>query len=155
MQQMAEKTRPRRESIKIATEAPAPLGCYSHAIKANGFLFISGQGARDARTGKEYGVTLDSAGNVVDYDISEQTRAVINNLRIVLKHSGCTLKDLVEVNVFLKDMSDFAEYNAIYTEYFSFEDPPARTTVQVAGLPGNNFIEIKATALCPTETSQT
>ncbi len=150
MQEMAEKTKPRRESVKIATEAPAPLGCYSHAIKANGFLFISGQGARDARTGKECGVTLDSAGNVVEYDISEQTRAVIHNLKIVLKHSGCTLKDLVEVNVFLKDMSDFAEYNAIYSEYFSFEDPPARTTVQVAGLPGNNFIEIKATAVCPT-----
>ncbi len=155
MQQMAEKTIPRRQSVKIATDAPAPLGCYSHAIKANGFLFVSGQGARDARTGKEHGVTLDSAGNVVDYDISEQTRAVINNLRTVLKHSGCTLKDLVEVNVFLKDMSDFSEYNEVYSEFFSFDDPPARTTVQVAGLPGNNFIEIKATALCPIEPSQT
>jgi reactive intermediate/imine deaminase len=140
---------PSKQAFKISTDAPSPLGNYSHAVKAAGLLFIAGQGARDARTGKEHGVTLDSAGNVVDYDIAAQTRAVLNNLLVVLKHAGCSFKDLVDVNVYLKDMNDFAEYNEVYAEYFSFEDPPARTTVQVAGLPGNNFIEIKAVAACP------
>jgi reactive intermediate/imine deaminase len=146
---MAEKTKSGKQAVKITGEAPAPLGNYSHAIKAAGLLFVSGQGARDARTGKERGVALDSAGNVVEYDISEQTRAVLNNLSNVLQNAGCTLKDLVDITVFLKDMSDFAEYNDVYSQYFNFENPPARTTVQVAGLPGNNFIEIKAVAVCP------
>ncbi|HEY9755018.1 MAG TPA: Rid family detoxifying hydrolase [Oculatellaceae cyanobacterium] len=146
---MAEKTKSGKQAIKITGEAPAPLGNYSHAIKAAGLLFVSGQGARDPRTGKERGVVLDSAGNVVEYDITEQTKAVLNNLTNVLQNAGCSLKDLVDVSVFLKDMSDFAEYNAVYSQYFNFENPPARTTVQVAGLPGNNFIEIKAIAVCP------
>ena len=149
MQNMAEKTNSGRQAVNITGDAPAPLGNYSHAIKAAGLLFVSGQGARDPRTGKEQGVILDSAGNVVEYDITEQTKAVLNNLTNVLHQAGCTLQDLVDVSVFLKDMDDFAEYNAVYSQYFSFETPPARTTVQVAGLPGNNFIEIKAVALCP------
>ena len=149
MQTMAEKTKPHKQAVKISGDAPAPLGNYSHAIKAAGLLFVSGQGARDPRTGKERGVILDSAGNVVEYDIAEQTRAVLNNLSNVLQQAGCSLRDLVDVSVFLKDMSDFAEYNEVYSQFFSFEDPPARTTVQVAGLPGNNFIEIKAIAVCP------
>ena len=148
MLSMAEKTKSGKQAVKITGEAPAPLGNYSHAIKAAGLLFVSGQGARDARTGKERGVVLDSAGNVVEYDIAEQTKAVLNNLANVLQNAGCSLKDLVDITVFLKDMSDFAEYNEVYSQYFNFENPPARTTVQVAGLPGNNFIEIKAIAIC-------
>ena len=145
---MTNNTQRLRQAIKISGDAPEPLGNYSHAVKAAGLLFISGQGARDARSGKEQGVVLDSAGNVVEYDIAEQTRAVLNNLQNVLEQAGLTLGDLVDVNVFLKDMSDFQEYNEVYSQYFSFADPPARTTVQVAGLPGNNFIEIRATAAC-------
>jgi 2-aminomuconate deaminase len=139
----------RKQAIQITGTAPAPLGAYSHAMKAAGLLFVSGQGARDAKTGKEAGVTLNSEGKVTAYDIEVQTRAVLDNLSTVLKASGCALTDLVEVNVFLKDMADFQKYNRVYSEYFSFADPPARTTVQVAGLPGDNFIEIKAIALCP------
>jgi 2-aminomuconate deaminase len=139
----------RKQAIQITGTAPAPLGAYSHAVKAAGLLFISGQGARDAKTGKEAGVTLNSEGKVTAYDIEVQTRAVLDNLTTVLKASGCGMTDLVEVNVFLKDMADFQKYNRVYSEYFSFADPPARTTVQVAGLPGDNFIEIKAIALCP------
>jgi 2-aminomuconate deaminase len=139
----------RKQAIQITGTAPAPLGAYSHAVKAAGLLFVSGQGARDAKTGKEAGVTLNSEGKVTAYDIEVQTRAVLDNLSIVLTASGCSLQDLVEVNVFLKDMADFQKYNRVYSEYFSFADPPARTTVQVADLPGDNFIEIKAIALCP------
>ncbi len=91
---------------------------------------------------------LDDQGKVISYDIEVQTRAVLDNLLNVLNASGCSLEDLVEVNVFLKDMADFPKYNDVYSEYFSFAAPPARTTVAVAGLPGRNFIEIKALAYC-------
>jgi 2-aminomuconate deaminase len=129
--------------------APAPLGAYSHAIVAGGFVFVAGQGARDAATGKEAGVVLDDHGAVTSYDIAVQTSAVIENLKTVLSACGCKLEDLVDVTVFLKDMADFGKYNEVYGRYFTFAAAPARTTVQVADLPGNNFIEIKATAyLC-------
>lgn len=128
-------------------EAPSPLGAYSHAVKAAGLVFLAGQGARDATTGKEAGITLDEEGKVVAYDIEAQTKAVIENMIAVLRAADCQLTDLVDVTVFLKDMNDFAKYNSVYRTYFSFDSPPARTTVQVADLPGNNFIEIKAIAL--------
>jgi reactive intermediate/imine deaminase len=128
-------------------KAPRPLGAYSHAVKAGGLVFLAGQGARDANTGKEAGVTLSPDGLVVSYEIEVQTAAVIENMIVVLKAAGCSLSDVVDVTVYLKDMNDFAKYNSIYSKYFSFENPPARTTVQVADLPGNNFIEIKAIAI--------
>jgi reactive intermediate/imine deaminase len=137
-----------RNAIKVKGNAPQPLGAYSHAIQAGNLLFVSGQGARSGKDESEVGVTLDLSGNVIKYDIEQQTRAVLDNLTTVLTSAGCTLKDLVDVTVFLKDMNDFETYNKVYAQYFSFENPPARTTVQVAGLPGKNFIEIKAIALC-------
>lgn len=138
-----------RIPINVEQTAPAPLGNYSHAVKAGPFLFISGQGARNPETGTERGVTLDSFGKVTDYDIEVQTHACIANLQVVLQAAGCSLKDLVDVSVFLADIKDFAKYNRVYSQYFSFDGPPARTTVQAAALPGKNFIEIKAIALCP------
>jgi len=135
-----------RTAVQIAEDAPKPLGAYSHAVIAGDLVFVAGQGARKARTGKEAGVVLDHHQEVVAYDISVQTRAVIKNLKTVLAASSCTLEDVVDVTVFLKDMKDFDEYNKVYGEFFSFANPPARTTVQVAGLPGKNYIEIKAIA---------
>ena len=135
-----------RLAVQIQEDAPSPLGAYSHAMWAGNLLYVSGQGARDAKTGQEAGVTLDANGNVTAYDIEVQTRAVLNNLTTVLTASGCTLQDVVDVSVFLKNMSDFPKYNRVYADFFSFENPPARTTVAVAALPGKNFIEIKAIA---------
>jgi reactive intermediate/imine deaminase len=126
--------------------APVPLGSYSHAMIVNGLVFVAGQGARDPKTGKEAGATLNEAGEVIAYDIAVQTAAVIENLKLVLEASGCTIEDVVDVTVFLKNMKDFKAYNDVYSEYFSFPGPPARTTVEVADLPGHNFIEIKAIA---------
>lgn len=140
----------RRIGIHVKEKAPSPLGSYSHAVRAGNFLFLSGQGARDPESGVEVGITLDAQGNVTAYDIEAQTRAVIKNMSSVLEAAGCTLKDLVDVSVFLSDMNDFKKFNDVYAEYFAFEDPPARTTIQAARLPGKNFIEIKAIALCPT-----
>ncbi|MBZ0185515.1 MAG: RidA family protein, partial [Candidatus Obscuribacterales bacterium] len=135
-----------KKCYNITGKAPSPLGAYCQAVEAGGFLFLAGQGARDADTGLERGVELDRNGTVVCYDIEAQTEAVIENMKIVLGEAGLCLTDLVDVTVFLADMKDFASYNAVYKKHFSFQDPPARTTVQVAKLPGDNFIEIKATA---------
>lgn len=140
-------TKQNRIAYNITGKAPKPLGSYSHAIKAGGFLFVAGQGARNPDTGLEEGVTLDDNGNVTDYDITVQTEWVIKNLSVVLNEAGLSLENLVDVTVFLKDMKDFPKYNQVYTKHFSFQDPPARTTVQAKDLPGNNFIEIKAMAL--------
>lgn len=143
------KKRANRVAINVEQDAPSPLGNYSHAVKAGNLLFVSGQGCRDAKTGVERGITCDADGKVIAYDIEEQTRGCIENLITVLKAAGCTLHDLVDVSIFLADIKDFSKYNRVYSEYFSFEGPPARTTIQAAALPGKNFIEIKAIALCP------
>ena len=137
-----------KEAIIIRDNAPMPLGAYSHAMWAGDTLYLCGLGARDGKTGAEVGVTLDAEGNVTGYDIDIQTRQVIQNLITVLEVAGCTLQDLVDVSVYLADMKDFAAYNKVYAEFFGFENPPARTTVQ-APPPGRNFIEIKAVAYKP------
>jgi reactive intermediate/imine deaminase len=138
-----------RIAIQVKEKAPHPLGSYSHAVRAGNLLYLSGQGARDAETGMEVGVSLDLQGNVTSYDIEAQTRAVIANMTTVLRAAGCGLENLVDVSVFLANMDDFQRFNQVYAEYFSFDEPPARTTIQAARLPGKNFIEIKAIALCP------
>lgn len=137
-----------RVAYNITGKAPSPLGSYSHAVKANGFLFLSGQGARNPDTGIEEGITLNESGEVTDYDIRVQTEWVIKNMKVVLEEAGLSLENLVDMMVFLKDMNDFKAYNEVYEKHFSFPDPPARTTVQAKDLPGRNNIEIKAIALC-------
>ncbi len=129
-------------------EAPLPLGAYSHAVKAGGFVYLCGLGARSAESGVEEGVTLDADGVVVSYDIGVQTRSVLNNLVTVLKAADCTLRNVIDVQVFLRDMKDFPQFNTVYAEYFNFENPPARTTIE-ARPPGHNYIEIKAVAFKP------
>jgi reactive intermediate/imine deaminase len=126
--------------------APAPLGAYAHAVRAGGFVFCAGQGARDPETGREAGVELDSDGNVLRYDIAVQTAAALRNLRGVLEAAGTSWDRLVEVNVFLKNMDDFAAMNEVYAREFP-SGGPARTTVGVSDLPGDNFVEIRAVAL--------
>jgi len=140
----------KRIGINCTGQAPSPLSSYSHAVRVGQFVFVSGQGARDPQTGKEAGVALDVSGKVQSYDIETQTHAVIANLKSVLNAAGCELTDLVDVTVFLVHMEDFPKYNSVYEKYFSFPNPPARTTVAASALPGKNFIEIKATAFCST-----
>src|SRR5262249_23688130 len=141
-----------RVAINIPEKAPLPLGCYSHAIKAGPFLYLCGLGARSPETGDEVGVTVDEMGNVLSYDIVAQTRQVLHNLVTVLEAGGCRRKDVIDVNVYLADMHDFAAFNQVYAEFFNFENPPARTTIE-ARPPGKNFVEIKAVALCPSKAS--
>jgi 2-aminomuconate deaminase len=139
---------PRRITINVPGRAPSPLGCYCHAVQVGNMVILSGQGARDPQTGQEAGVTLNAEGAVVSYDIAVQTRTVIENVKAVLHAAGCTLQDVIEVNSYLADMRDFDAYNRVYTEYFSFENPPARTTIE-ARPPGKNFVEMRVVALCP------
>lgn len=137
-----------RVAINLSENAPLPLGAYSHAVQAGPFVYLCGLGARHPQTGQEDGVVLDGEGRVVSYDIAVQTRRVMENLVTVLAAAGCRLQDLVDVTVYLRDMGDFSAYNQVYAEYFAFEGPPARTTIE-SRPPGHNFIEIKAVAYRP------
>src|SRR3990167_2520854 len=95
-------------SFKIAINpgqaSPSPLGSYSHALKVGNLLFISGQGCRDAKSGIEAGLTFDAKGEVVAYDIEEQTKGVLENLRAVLTAANLGFENVVDITVFLADM---------------------------------------------------
>ncbi len=124
-----------------------PRGAYPHVKRAGPFLFVSGTSSRRADN-TIAGAQIDAMGTM-QLDIREQTRAVIENIRDILRSAGADLGDLVEVSSFLVDMNDFAAYNAVYAEYFG-ADGPARTTVAVHQLPHPQLrIEIKAVAYKP------
>ncbi len=121
--------------VRVQTEnAPAAFGPYSQAIKANGFVFVSGQIPIDPRTGQ-----------FVEGGIREQTEQVLKNLSAILEASGSSLNQVVKTTVFLADMQDFASMNEVYSGFFG-ETPPARATVAAAGLPRNARVEIEAVA---------
>src|SRR3954447_7174339 len=112
--------------------APEPVGAFPHAKRVGDLLFLSGIGPR-VRGSKEIpGVTLDTEGNIVSYDIETQCRAVFENVRLVLEDSNATWNDIVDVIVFLTNMKkDFPTYNKLYAEYFAGADKPnpTRTTI--------------------------
>lgn len=116
-------------------DAPQALGAYSQAIKANGFIFVSGQLAIDPATQQ-----------IITGDISAQTDRVLRNISEILEAAGSGLGKVVRSGVFLKSLDDFPAMNAVYGKYFSTA-PPARSTVQVAGLPKGVLIEIDVIAL--------
>lgn len=123
-----------REIVKTDA-APQAIGPYSQAIKANGFLFLSGQIALDPRTGQ-----------MVGEDIKTQTKRVMDNIKAVLEAAGSSLEKVVKCGVFLKNMNDFGPMNEEYGSYFK-ELPPARTTVQVAKLPRDALMEVDVIAM--------
>ena len=116
-------------------DAPQAIGPYSQAIRANGFVFVSGQVAIDPATQQ-----------VIDGDVAAQTDRVLKNLAAILKEAGSGLEKVVRCGVFLKNMSDFAAMNEIYGRHFSAA-PPARSTVEVARLPKDVLVEIDVIAL--------
>jgi 2-aminomuconate deaminase len=136
------------ESIESA-RAPEPVGAFPHAKRVGDLLFLSGIGPR-VRGSKEIpGVTLDATGNVVNYDIETQCRAVFENVRLVLEDAGATWNDIVDVTVFLTNMKkDFPIYNRIYAEHFAGPDKPnpTRTTIEILSLPTPIAIELKVIA---------
>ena len=114
---------------------PKAIGPYSQAVRANGFVFVSGQIALDPRTQE-----------LVPGDITAQTERVLENLRAILQAAGSSLEKIVRTTVFLADMSDFASMNQVYARYFR-QDFPARSTVQAARLPRDVRVEIDAIAI--------
>jgi 2-iminobutanoate/2-iminopropanoate deaminase len=123
-----------REAI-ATNDGPKAIGPYSQAIKANGFVFVSGQVALDPATQQ-----------LIEGDIAIQTERVLQNLAGILKAAGSSLDQVVKAGVFLKNMSDFAAMNEVYGRYFT-QAPPARSTVEVARLPKDVLVEIDVIAL--------
>jgi 2-iminobutanoate/2-iminopropanoate deaminase len=123
-----------REVI-VTDEGPKAIGPYSQAIKANGFVFLSGQIALDPATQQ-----------LISGDVAAQTQRVLQNLAGILKAAGSSLSLVVKTTVFLKNMSDFAAMNEVYGRYFT-EAPPARSTVEAARLPKDVLVEIDVIAL--------
>ena len=124
-----------QRSVVRTDAAPDAIGPYSQAIVAGELVFCSGQ------------IPLDPAsGEIIKGTIEDETRRVMDNLSAVLEAAGTLLTRVVKTTIFLADMNDFAAVNAVYGEYFT-QEPPARSTVQVARLPRDVRIEIEAIAL--------
>lgn len=113
-------------------KAPAAIGPYSQAMAADGLVFVSGQLPIDPETGR-----------IPDDSIAHRTHLCLRNMRSIAEAAGGSLADVVKTTIFLKDMNDFKDVNAVYAEYFG-EPFPARSTVQVAALPLGSDIEIEA-----------
>jgi 2-iminobutanoate/2-iminopropanoate deaminase len=118
-----------KKIIKTA-DAPQAIGPYSQAVEANGFVFISGQIPIDPKT-----------GSVVQTDIKDQTRLVLDNAKAILIAAGCDMQDVVKAVVYLRNMPDFASVNEVYGGYFP-SNPPARATVEVSRLPKDVAVEM-------------
>jgi len=123
------------KTVIASEKAPKAIGPYSVAIRAGELVFTSGQLGLDPHS-----------GNLVQGGIEAETRQVLTNLRHVLLDSGSDLAAVIKTTVFLKDMADFPKMNAVYAEFFP-ENPPARSTVQVAALPKGGAIEIEVVAI--------
>ncbi len=117
------------------THAPAAIGAYSQAIKIGDFVYTAGQIGLDPKT-----------GNLAGEGMAEQTRRVLDNLSAVLEAASSSLDHVIKTTVFITDMANFAAMNEIYKQYFNSEMPPARSTVQVAGLPLGAMVEIECVA---------
>jgi 2-iminobutanoate/2-iminopropanoate deaminase len=122
------------KTVPRVAGAPPPVGPYSVATEANGFVFISGQ------------VAFDPAGGATPDDLQGQTKLVLENIGAILGSLGLHYTDVVKTTVFLADIRDFSAFNQVYAGYFENE-PPARTTVQAGALPGAGLkVEIDVVA---------
>ena len=125
------------KTIINTNNAPAPIGPYSQAVVAGGFLFVSGQIPINPATGQ---LVLDN--------IKTETKQVMENIKAILTAAGVDFSHVVKTSIFLKDMQNFTEMNEVYGTYFT-ADYPARETVQVTALPKNVNVEITVTAIKP------
>jgi 2-iminobutanoate/2-iminopropanoate deaminase len=123
------------KQVITAADAPAAIGPYSQAIRVGNLVFTSGQIPLHPQT-----------GDIVGETAAEQARQVLQNLQAVLQAAGASLQNVVKTTIFLTDLSQFAAVNAVYAEFFP-ENPPARSTVQVAALPRGVQVEIEAIAV--------
>ena len=122
------------KEIISTTDAPKAVGPYSQAVKAGGFLFISGQLGIDPETGK-----------LVDGGVTAQTERALKNIEAILKTFGADMSAIVKTTVFLSSIDDFLDMNGVYSKFFD-DSPPARAAFQVANLPLGGLVEIEAIA---------
>lgn len=120
--------------IHLSNNAPAPIGPYSQAVEIDGLIFCSGQIALDSQTGQVVGAT-----------VGEQAKKCMTNIQAVLTAADVDFSKVVKTTIFLTDMNDFQAVNEVYGGYFK-ENPPARSTVAVAGLPKGVKVEIEVIA---------
>ncbi len=123
------------KTIINTPQAPAPIGPYSQAVKANGMLFVSGQIP-----------IIPATGALAEGGIKAETAQVMKNLQAILAEAGAGFGQVVKTSIFVADMNDFAAVNEVYGQYFS-ENPPARETVAVRTLPKNVNVEISCIAV--------
>ena len=123
------------KKIISTAEAPAAIGPYSQAVRVGSTVYCAGQIPLDPKTGQ-----------IVSPDITEQTRQVMQNITAVLRAAGLSFDHVVKTTIFLTDFADFQTVNEIYGSHFK-NDPPARSTVQVAALPKNARVEIEVIAV--------
>ena len=126
-----------KREVVTCSDAPKAIGPYSVAITTDNLVFVSGQLGIDPATGA-----------IVEGGIQAQTRTALTNLKSVLTSAGSSLEQVVKTTVFMTDMAQFAEMNAIYAEFFT-SDFPARSAIQVAALPKGGIVEIEAIAVLP------
>src|SRR5207245_4870484 len=132
-----------------SSRAPEPVCAFPHAERVGKLLFLSGIVPRTRGSKEIPGVTLDSSGNVMSYDIEKQCHAVFENVRLVLEDAGASWNDIVDVAVFLTNMKkDFPIYNKLYAKHFAGEGKPnpTRTTIEITALPTPIAIELKVIA---------
>jgi 2-iminobutanoate/2-iminopropanoate deaminase len=122
------------KNVVTTDRGPKPIGPYSQAIKANGFVYVSGQVALDPKTGE-----------MMAGDIAQQTERALENLKAIVEASGTQLNHVVKTTVYLKNMDDFPAMNEVYARFFTLS-PPARSTVQAVRLPKDALVEIDAIA---------
>src|SRR5687767_11322230 len=135
-----------RASSLTTDKAPPPVGPYPHAKRVGDFLFLSGIGPRKPGTGEIPGMIRDAAGSVIGHDIEVQTRACIENVRVILEEAGSSIEKVLDATVYLTDMErDFERFNQVYGEYFG-KVQPTRTTVGVDSLPTPISVELKVIA---------
>lgn len=124
------------KKIIVTDKAPAPVGPYSQAVEANGFLFISGQIAINPAT-----------GTLVKESIEVETRQIMENIKAILEARGLSMENIVDTTIFITDIDFFPAVNKTYAEYFKGGDAPARKTVAVKDLPLGARVEIAAIAV--------
>lgn len=123
--------------IRISTDkAPAAIGPYSQAVKADNLLFVSGQ------------IPIDPSCGALVEGIEAQSHQVFRNIKAILNEASLDFDSVVKTTVFLKDMGDFQTVNGIYAQYFNGDVLPARCAMQVGALPKNSLIEIECIAFC-------
>lgn len=131
------ETRTERQELEViqTDKAAAPIGPYSQAIRAGGFVFVAGEKGIDPKTNQ-----------IVPGGIAAETRQTLENIRNILEEAGSSMSRVVATTVYLTNIADFAEMNGVYAEYFT-TNPPGRTTVGVSSLPAGARVEITVTAL--------